>query len=468
MKLFYLFLLSFLNAYIIAFSFKNTQNAHFILSVERCNGNYGKHIKKNRLYSTSNDHLKLLKYVREVTNASIQLCNKALKECNNDVDKAIEHVRKNTKSSTFVSTNIKVKKEGLVASQIKDDKIVLLELLADSDFVARNKMFVQFVYSLLNVTLNNDLSIENCKNRVDNKYSVDNTNGEDNKNSMDNTNGEDNKNSMDNTNGEDNKNSLDNTNGEDNRNSVDNTNGEDNKNSVDNTNGVDNKNSVDNSKSEDSYKNSGNILSNNNIMDEILSLPYVNEENKSNSTIREQLNYLRNIFREDIKIGRFSKYTKKNSNEFLHYYIHNKLNDNVGLSGVLLVLHIDNLDEILKIKKEDIVNFANDLSMHIISAKPASVSIDTLNPKITKKEMDIIRDGLKDMKKPENILNNMIQGKMKKFYSSIVFLEQEYMLDETKRKVSQVIKDFGKDHNINISVNHFNYFAIGEKNVLME
>lgn len=62
--------------------------------------------------------------------------------------------------------------------------------------------------------------------------------------------------------------------------------------------------------------------------------------------------------------------------------------------------------------------------MHIISAKPASVSIDTLNPKITKKEMDIIRDGLKDMKKPENILNNMIQGKMKKFYSSIVFLEQ--------------------------------------------
>ncbi|SPJ08480.1 elongation factor Ts [Plasmodium sp. DRC-Itaito] len=391
MKLFYFFLLSFLSGYIIAFSFKNTQSAHFILSVGRCNEIYGYHIKKNRLYSTSNDHLKLLKYVREVTNASIQLCNKALKECNNDVDKAIEHVRKNTKSSTFVSTNIKVKKEGLVASQIKDDKIVLLELLTDSDFVARNKMFVQFVYSLLNVTLNNDVPTENYK------YSRDNTKGE------------------------------------------------------------------------ESYTTNGNILSNNNnIIDEIISLPYVDEENKSNSTIREQLNYLRNIFREDIKIGRFSKYTKKNPNEFLHYYIHNKLDDNVGLSGVLLVLHINNLDEILKTKKEDIVNFANDLSMHIISAKPASVSIDTLNPKITKKEMDIIRDGLKDIKKPENILNNMIQGKMKKFYTSIVFLEQEYMLDETKRKVSQVIKDFGKDHNINITVNHFNYFAIGEKNVLME
>ncbi|KOB86540.1 hypothetical protein PFDG_02308 [Plasmodium falciparum Dd2] len=367
MKLFYFFLLSFLSSYIIAFSFKSTQSAHFILSVGRCNENYGNNIKKNRLYSTNNDHLKLLKYVREVTNASIQLCNKALKECNNDVDKAIEHVRKNTKSSTFVSTNIKVKKEGLVASQIKDDKIVLLELLTDSDFVARNKMFVQFVYSLLNVTLDNDLSVGNCKNAGDNKNS------------------------------------------------------------------------------EDGYTTSGNILSNNNIMDEILSLPYVDEENKSNSTMREQLNYLRNIFREDIKIGRFSKYSKKNPNEFLHYYIHNKLDDHVGLSGVLLVLHINNLDEILKTKKEDIVNFANDLSMHIISAKPASVSIDTLNPKITKKEMDIIRDGLKDMKKPENILNNMIQGKMKKFYSSIVFLEQEFpRFEPKKKKSSQELKDFGE------------------------
>ncbi|CRG95278.1 elongation factor ts, putative [Plasmodium gallinaceum] len=356
MNLYFSFILLFLNSSLIILCFKSNKSLKLISDINKF-----KKIKKNfnnQLYS-SNENLKLLKYVRKVTNASIQVCNNALKNCNNDVNKAIEYVRKNAKNVS-ISTNIKTQKEGLIGSKIKDDKIAILEVLTDSDFVSTNKNFVNFVKNLLNVILIND-----------------NTNN-------------------------------------------------------------------------------------------ILDLEYIDENNNLMGTVGDQLNYLRNIFRENVKIGRYTKYIKKNENEFLHFYIHNVVEENVGLSGVLLVMYIDNLKENLKIKKQHIANITNDLAMHIISAKPINISVDTLSEKVIMREMEVIKQSLKDINKPEKILNNMINGKMKKFYSSVVLLEQEYMLDESKRKVYQVIKDFSKEHNININVEYFNYLSVGEKNILIE
>ncbi|CAD2086043.1 elongation factor Ts, mitochondrial [Plasmodium vinckei petteri] len=357
--------------------YKRTSSLNLITGIKQIK-NKSIH-KRNRLYS-SNENLKRLKYIREVTNASIQVCNDALKECNNDVDKAIELVRKNTKNGTFISTSVKTQKEGLICSDIMDDKIVLIELLTDSDFVARNNKFVTFLKNVSKLCLHNEIIPPN----IDINDSVENFDPS--------------------------------------------------------------------------------LVA----IDKIMQSPYTNANGEISGTVSEELNYLRNIFREDIKIGRFSKYVKKNENEFLHFYIHNIVDgNNVGLSGVMLVIEIDNLNENLKTKEKDIISFANDLCMHIISAKPVSVSIDKVNQNVVKKEMDIIRDSLKDLNKPENIVTNMINGKMKKFYSNIVLLEQEYMLDDTKRKVSQVIKDFSKNKDLTINVKHFDNFIVGEKNILM-
>ncbi|VWU48450.1 elongation factor Ts [Hepatocystis sp. ex Piliocolobus tephrosceles] len=321
------------------------------------------------------EHLKNLKYVREMTNASIQLCNKALKECNYDPEKAIELVRKQSKNTCFVSTVIKTQKEGLIGSNILKDTIVLVEVLTDSDFVSRNIKFINFVKNLTLTIVQTDMGSPLS------------------------------------------------------------------------------------------------VFDYDTFSKHVLELPYVDLSDKSfKGTVKEYLNYLRNIFREDIKIGRLIKYKKENKNEFLHFYIHNSIETNLGLSGVLLVLNVENLEEIIKIeeKKKHINNIANDLAMHILSAKPISITINNLNKNIVQKEMDIIRESLKGLNKSENIINNMISGKMRKFYATTVLMEQEYMLDETKRKVSKVIQDFIKTHNINIGVKYFDNFTIGEKSILKE
>ncbi|KJP89743.1 elongation factor Ts, mitochondrial [Plasmodium fragile] len=337
------------------------------------------------------EHLQNLKYIREVTNASVQTCNDALKECKGDVEKAIEMVRRSAKNSSFVSTTVKVKTEGLVGAQMGggEDKVAMLEVLTDSDFVARNEKFVRFVRTLLCAAL-----------AVGSPSAIGATHA-----------------------------------GDDN----------DKHNAMPTCTGVSSPGAT-----------------------PLLSLPYDDHSGDAATTVGEQINYLRNIFREDIRIGRFAKYERKNENQFLHYYIHNQVEENIGTSGVLLVLTVEQLTEKLKSKGECIAEIANDMALHILSAKPVSVSISDLPEHVVQREMGIIRESLQGLKKPENILDNMVNGKMRKFYNSVVLLEQEYMLDDTKRKVSQVIRDFCKKHDMNISVSHFDIFIVGEKNILRE
>ncbi|ANQ07800.1 Elongation factor (Ef-ts) [Plasmodium coatneyi] len=345
--------------------------------------------RPNLCANPPSEHLQNLKYVREVTNASIQTCNDALKECKGDVEKAIELVRRNAKNASFVSTSVKVKTEGLVGSQMGVDRALMLEVLSDSDFVARNEKFVRFVRTLLCVALEGK-----------------------------------------------------------------------------------SQSAVGDAHNETHDENNSSVLTSEGVSSagatELLSLPYDDNDGDSTTTVGEQINYLRNIFREDIRIGRFAKYERKNENQFLHYYIHNQVEENIGTSGVLLALTVEQLAEKLKSKKECIAEIANDMALHILSAKPVSVSISDLPEQVVQREVAIIRESLREVKKPENILNNMVNGKMRKFYNSVVLLEQEYMLDDTKRKVSQVIRDFCKKHDLNISVSHFDIFIIGEKNILRE
>jgi len=90
--------------------------------------------------------LDTIKKLREKTNAGIVECQKALKEANGDIDKAIEVLRK--KGVALASKKVgRSAKEGRVESYIHlGGKIgVLVEVNCESDFVARNDDFKQFV-----------------------------------------------------------------------------------------------------------------------------------------------------------------------------------------------------------------------------------------------------------------------------------------------------------------------------------
>ena len=123
-------------------------------------------------------------------------------------------------------------------------------------------------------------------------------------------------------------------------------------------------------------------------------------------------------------------------------YIHNAYKKNIGKIAVVLKSKINEINEESKI-------LGKNLSMHIAASKPFALSIEKLNKKLIKKEREIQIETIKSSGKPNNILEKILEGKMKKFYSDSVLLEQPYILDLDKT-VKQIITEFSKINNFEI------------------
>ena len=123
-------------------------------------------------------------------------------------------------------------------------------------------------------------------------------------------------------------------------------------------------------------------------------------------------------------------------------YIHNAYKKNIGKIAVVLKSKIDEIDEESKI-------LGKNLCMHIAASKPFSLNIEKLNKNLIKKEREIQIETIKSSGKPNNILEKILEGKMKKFYSDSVLLEQPYILDLDKT-VKQIITEFSKRNSFEI------------------
>ena len=76
--------------------------------------------------------------------------------------------------------------------------------------------------------------------------------------------------------------------------------------------------------------------------------------------------------------------------------------------------------------------------------KPESLDIPDLDDKIIKNEEKIQRELIINSGKPSSIVDKILEGKMKKFYSEVTLLNQSYILDQDKT-VRDVINDFNKN-----------------------
>ncbi len=135
----------------------------------------------------------------------------------------------------------------------------------------------------------------------------------------------------------------------------------------------------------------------------------------------------------------------------LFSYMHNSIIDNMGKIGVLLSLEC---------KNSDIDEIGKNLCMHIAASSPKSISNEDLDRSIVENEREIIKQQLKDSGKPENIVEKMMEGKMKKFYEENTLLGQKFVMDPSitiQQYISQCSKELGSD----ISVKEYLRFELG-------
>ena len=79
--------------------------------------------------------------------------------------------------------------------------------------------------------------------------------------------------------------------------------------------------------------------------------------------------------------------------------------------------------------------------MHIAASKPEALNIDVLPADLISNEKKIQQEIIKDSGKPSNVVEKILEGKMKKFYSEVTLMNQNFVIDSDKT-VQLVINEF--------------------------
>lgn len=166
--------------------------------------------------------------------------------------------------------------------------------------------------------------------------------------------------------------------------------------------------------------------------------------------IQKAVDYLR-----EKGIAAAAKKTLRTAKEGLIYaYIHS--NEKLG---VLLEI---NCETDFVARTEDFKELAKDVAMQIAAMSPQYVKREDIPQDVIEKEKEIYKAQIKDSKKPENVIEKIVNGKLEKFYSEVCLLEQPFIKDD-KITIDSIIKEKISKLGENIVVKRFTRFVVGEK-----
>lgn len=275
--------------------------------------------------------LSLIKKLREATGCGIADCNKALAENKDDFEKSVDWLRKKGLASASKKTG-RVTSEGVVAVFIDGNKASVVEVNSETDFVARNQKFQDFVLKI-------------SKEAID-------------------------------------------------------------------------------------------------YQDDIAKF-----QNDKDEEVKLQIG----VIGENINIRRISSINI--SQGAIVSYIHNSIASNMGKIAVIVGFES-------KASKDKIEEIGKQVAMHIAAAKPEALCIQDVDPKKLARETDVLKEQARASGKPENIIEKMMEGRIKKYYEEVVLLEQNFVMDD-KLKIKDLISKFSKE-NGDTAIKSFKLFILGD------
>ena len=282
----------------------------------------------------------LVKELREKTGAGMMDCKKALGENDGDVEASIDWLR--TKGlATAAKKAGRVASEGLVGIAIDGTKGAVVEINAETDFVARNETFQDFVTTASNIAL---------------------TTGND--------------------------------------------------------------------------------------VDALKAAPFPGEERN----VQEQLTHMIATIGENMSIRRIQ--TLSVDKGVVSSYIHTALAPGIGKIGVLVALETE-----ADAAKADA--FGKQLAMHVAAAKPQSISRDDIDQEVVDRERAIFAEQARDSGKPAEIVEKMVEGRIRKFYEEACLVDQTFVIDGDS-KVSSAIEAAGRKAGGSITLKGFSLFVLGD------
>ena len=282
----------------------------------------------------------LVKKLREKTGAGMMDCKKALSENNGDIDASVDWLRTKGLAAAAKKAD-RAASEGLIGLQVDGNTGAMVEINAETDFVARNETFQDVVTKVAAVVLSTGADIEAIKAAA--------------------------------------------------------------------------------------YPNTGR-----NVDEEIT---------HQIATIGENM-LLRRVASLSIDTG------------VLASYLHGSLAPSLGKIGVLVALESEGDPSKLQ-------ELGKQLAMHIAATKPMAISRDDLDASVVERERSVLSEQARESGKPEEIIEKMVEGRLRKFFEEVCLIDQTFVIDGETR-ISQVLEKASKDLGKPVSLAGFKLLVLGE------
>jgi len=167
-----------------------------------------------------------------------------------------------------------------------------------------------------------------------------------------------------------------------------------------------------------------------------------NEKLASGKTVQDTLTDLIQKIGENMRIRRVSFVSTQNGAVGSYIHMGGKIGTLVVLDGA---------------KNGDVLALAKDLAMHVAAASPRYLTSGDVNTAELEQEKELSRKKLIEEKKPEAMIEKIVDGQMKKFFKEVCLVEQAFVKDPNVNITSLVAKVSPQ-----LKVSNFHRFALGE------
>lgn len=133
----------------------------------------------------------------------------------------------------------------------------------------------------------------------------------------------------------------------------------------------------------------------------------------------------------------------------------------IHAGGKIGVLVETNCETDFTAKTDDFTNFARDIAMQIAASSPISIDRENVSDDMLEREKDIYATQAKESGKPDKIIDKIVEGKMKKFFSEACLLEQAFVKNPditVQDLLNEMIAKTGE----NIVIKRFARYQLGE------
>ena len=135
-------------------------------------------------------------------------------------------------------------------------------------------------------------------------------------------------------------------------------------------------------------------------------------------------------------------------------YVHSAITEGLGRIGVLVGLESAG-------DKAKLEALGRQVAMHVAATKPLSLSSEDLDPEAVERERAVFSEQARQSGKPENIIEKMVEGRIRKYYEEVTLLAQTFVIDG-ENSVEQAVKNAEADVGAPIKVVGFVVFSLGE------